>query len=377
MLFIYLGTGWFIGIWLASALQPPVEILLLCGLVPIFGLLLWRDNRRARLIWLGGLCAVIGGARYLGSIPHFDQSSLSTYNDRGAVTVEGVIDAEPDVRDTYINLRIQADRITLPDQTTYSINGLLLTRPSRPNEFRYGDRVRVSGKLIAPPEFATFSYKDFLARQGIHSMIDRPRVTTLAHDQGSPILAAIFAFRGRARTVIAQILPEPSASLLTGILLGDDAGLPADVQNDFRLTGTTHIIAISGYNITILIGLMAAITIRFVGRRRAFYVMVIGLSAYAVMVGGSASVVRATVMGLLMLWADYLGRQYAAPECAVCVRPRHDSHRSEHAVRHRLSTELRRDAGPDDVRAPVCDSSRKTIDALVQQRLSRGRRWAC
>jgi competence protein ComEC len=313
MLFIYLGTGWFIGIWLASALQPPIEVLLLCGLVPILGLILWRGDRRARLIWLGALLAVIGGARYLGSIPQFDQTSLSTYNDRGAVTIEGVIDAEPDVRDTYINLRIQADQITLPDRTTYSINGLLLTKPSRPADFKYGDRVRVSGELIAPPEFATFSYKDFLARQGIHSMIDRPRVTTLVHDQGSPILAAIFAFRGRARTVIAQILPEPSASLLTGILLGDDSGLPADVQNDFRLTGTTHIIAISGYNITILIGLMAMITIRFVGRRRAFYVMVIGLTAYAVMVGGSASVVRATVMGLLMLWANYLGRQYAAP----------------------------------------------------------------
>jgi len=313
MIFIYLGTGWFIGIWLASALQPPIEILLLCGLIPIFGLILWRGNRRARLIWLGALFAVIGGVRYLGSIPQFDQTSLSTYNDRGAVTVEGVIDSEPDVRDTYINLRIQADQITLPDKTTYSINGLLLTRPSRPADFKYGDRVRVSGELIAPPEFATFSYKDFLARQGIHSMIDRPRITTLAHDQGSPILAAIFAFRDRARTVIAQILPEPSASLLTGILLGDDSGLPADVQNDFRLTGTTHIIAISGYNITILIGLMAMITIRFVGRRRAFYVMVIGLTAYAVMVGGSASVVRATVMGLLMLWATYLGRQYAAP----------------------------------------------------------------
>ena len=310
---IYLGTGWFIGVWLASALQPPIEILLLGGLLPIFGLILWRGDRRARLIWLGGLCAVIGGARYLGSLPQFDQTSLSTYNDRGAVTVEGVIDAEPDVRDTYINLRVKADRITLPDKTAYSINGLLLTKPSRPNEFRYGDRVRVIGELIAPPEFATFSYKDFLARQGVYSLIDRPRVTLLAHDQGSPILAAIFAFRGRARTVIAQILPEPSASLLTGILLGDDAGLPVDVQNDFRSTGTTHIIAISGYNITILIGLLSAITIGFVGLRRAFYIMVIGLTAYAVMVGGSASVVRATVMGLLMLWADYLGRQYAAP----------------------------------------------------------------
>ncbi|CAG0961395.1 ComE operon protein 3 [Anaerolineae bacterium] len=313
MPFIYLGTGWFIGIWAASALSLPIEILLLFGLIAFIGFALWRDSRRAKLMWLGVLFAALGGGRYLLSVPHFDHTSLSTYNNTGEVTLEGVIVAEPDVRDTYINLRINADRLTLPDQQTYSINGLLLTRPSRPNEFRYGDRVRASGELVAPPEFATFSYKDFLARQGIYSMIDRPRVSLIAHDQGSPILAAIFGFRAHARDVIAQILPEPSASLLTGILLGDDAGLPVDVQNDFRSTGTTHIIAISGYNITILIGLMSAVTIGFVGRRRAFFVMLIGLTAYAIMVGGSASVVRATVMGLLLLWADYLGRQYAAP----------------------------------------------------------------
>jgi competence protein ComEC len=106
--------------------------------------------------------------------------------------------------------------------------------------------VRVTGELVAPPEFATFSYRDYLAQQGIYSMIDRPRVVVLGRDQGSPLLAAVYAFRDRARTVIARILPEPQASLLTGILLGDDNGLPQDVQDKFRRTGTTDIIAISG-----------------------------------------------------------------------------------------------------------------------------------
>jgi competence protein ComEC len=313
MPFVYLGTGWLIGIWSTSAVSLPIEVLILAGLIALIGFALWRDSRRAKLMWLGVLFAALGGGRYLLSVPHFDQSSLSTYNNVGEVTVEGVIEADPDVRDTYINLRIKSERLTLPDETTHPIEGLLFTRPSRPNEFRYGDRVRVSGELIPPPEFATFSYKDFLARQGIYSMIDRPRIVVLEHDQGSPLLAAIFDFRVRARAVIGQILPEPSASLLTGILLGDDSGLPQSVQDEFRRTGTTHIIAISGYNITILIGILSTITVGFMGRRRAFYVMVLGLSVYAVMVGGSASVVRATIMGLLLLWADHLGRQYAAP----------------------------------------------------------------
>ena len=123
-------------------------------------------------------------------------------------------------------------------------------RPSRPAEFRYGDRVRVTGQLSAPPEFATFNYADYLARQGVYSLIDRPQVKVLAHDQGNPILSAIYAFRNRAYVVIQQILPEPQASLLSGILLGIDAGLPASVQEDFRVTGTSHIIAISAVTIS-------------------------------------------------------------------------------------------------------------------------------
>jgi competence protein ComEC len=102
------------------------------------------------------------------------------------------------------------------------------------------------GKLHDSPEFTTFSYAGFLAQQGVYSMIDRPRISVLDHDRGTPILDIIYGFRNHAYVVIRQILPEPQASLLSGILLGVDAGLPLVVQEDFRETGTTHIIAISG-----------------------------------------------------------------------------------------------------------------------------------
>jgi competence protein ComEC len=263
-------------------------------------------------VWIAVFCALLGGIRYDLALPHFDQNSLSTYNNSGRVTLEGVIDSDPDVRDTYINLRVSADQLTLPDGSARPIEGSVLVRPGRPADFQYGDRVRVSGELLAPPEFATFSYKDYLARQGIYAMIDRPQMTLIAPDQGSPILATIYAFKDRARDVINHILPEPEASLLDGILLGDDAGLPADVQAEFRLTGTTHIIAISGYNITILVSILSALTIRLVGRRRSFPILVLGLIAYTIMVGASASVVRASLMGILTLVAIYFGRQSLA-----------------------------------------------------------------
>ncbi len=199
---VYLGTGWFIGIWIASLLHLPIEALLLAAIAPILGLVLWRGDQRARLIWLSVFAAILGGLRFAISVPHFDQNSLATYNGIGGVTLEGVIDAPPDVRDTYINLRVKADQLTLPDKSSRPINGVVLVRPGRPAEFHYGDRVRVTGELTTPPEFATFSYADFLARQGVYSLIDRPRISVLEQDRGSPLLAAIYAFRARAYCVV-------------------------------------------------------------------------------------------------------------------------------------------------------------------------------
>ena len=71
-------------------------------------------------------------------------------------------------------------------------------------------------------------------------------MTTLARGQGFAPLGWLYAFKVRAKNVIAQILPEPQASLLTGILLGDDSGVPKSLQDAFRITGTSHILAISG-----------------------------------------------------------------------------------------------------------------------------------
>jgi hypothetical protein len=80
---------------------------------------------------------------------------------------------------------------------------------------------------------------------GDYSLIDRPRVSVLEHDRGNPILDIIYGFRNRAYVVIQQILPEPQASLLSGIFLGVDAGLPVVVKEDFRITDMSRIIVMS------------------------------------------------------------------------------------------------------------------------------------
>jgi competence protein ComEC len=173
------------------------------------------------------------------------------------VIVEGVVVGKPEARDRYTNLRVEADHLlisNLSDSVTRTVKGLVLIQVPPFTDFCYGDRVRAEGKLQTPTNTSDFGYREYLARQDVYStphlrfgagVMSRQRVTVLAHDQGFVPLEWLYSFKARAKNVIAQILPEPQASLLAGILLRDDSGIPRSVQDAFRITGTSHIIAIS------------------------------------------------------------------------------------------------------------------------------------
>jgi competence protein ComEC len=167
--------------------------------------------------------------------------------------------------------------------------------------------------LETPPVLEGFSYKDYLARQDIHSLIQRAQVTFLAENQAKRWRYYLFTFKRYAQSTIARILPEPQAALLTGILLGVETGIPADLMDDFSATGTTHIIAISGFNMTIVSAIFAGLAQRLFDKRRAVWVAMAGVAIYTVFVGASAAVVRAALMGIIYLWACYLGRGTYAP----------------------------------------------------------------
>jgi len=128
---IALGLSWLAGIALAQWLQPPLPALGLLALPALAVALLWRRERGPRLAAACALALLAGGARLLWAIPHFGPGDLAAYNDRGRVTLVGVVDDEPDVRDTYQNLRLRMatrprpipkqDGYSIPKQDGYSI----------------------------------------------------------------------------------------------------------------------------------------------------------------------------------------------------------------------------------------------------------------
>ncbi len=264
------------------------------------------------------LFALLGAGRYVIAIPHFDAGHVASYTDTPDVVLDGVVAGEPDVRDRTTNLRVAARRLQI-DGMWRDVEGWVLVQTGRYPAHAYGDVLRISGNLETPPVFEDFSYKDYLARQGVYTMMRRPYIEKIGHEVSNPLRAGIYALKARAQKVIAAIFPEPEASLLAGILLGIERGIPKDVMDAFSQTNTTHIIAISGFNITILAGIFAAIAGRLLGRRRATPMVIAGIALYTILVGAGAAVVRAAFMGVLYVIAIHYGRQSDALNSLVAA----------------------------------------------------------
>ena len=249
---VAVSLAFLLGIALSGAAGAPWpgELLLLSALLPAGVLLLWRD-RRGFFASVCGVAFLLGCARYQGAVAA-PRDALARYNDLKAVTLQGVVSAPPDVRDNGANLRIEVARVRPGTQPCADVcdwapvEGLVLAKLARFGAYQYGDQLELSGALRPPPSQGDSSYADFLARQDIYSLMDRPRALRLASGQGNPLFAALYALRERAHTIIAQSLPEPQAGLLSGILLGLARDIPAPTVAAFNRTSTSHIIAISG-----------------------------------------------------------------------------------------------------------------------------------
>ena len=104
-------------------------------------------------------------------------------------------------------------------------------------------------------------------------------------------------------------MPEPHSAFLGGITIGAREGLPESLQEKFRTTGVAHIVALSGYNITIVAETIM-LFLSFLPQYLAIGGGVIGVILFAIMTGASATVLRASIMALLALTARATGRIY-------------------------------------------------------------------
>jgi competence protein ComEC len=310
MLFYLLCSAWILGIVLGRALPLGFLQWLALAAIALAAVILFRRVKLYRLAFSALAILFAGAVRLQLQLPQIDASHVSFYNNlRSEVRLTGVIASDPEAREGYTRFQVKVERIRIPAlELAAPVDGLVLVHASRLTEWRYGDWVRVYGELEEPPGDLDFDYARVLANEGIYSWMPSASLDLLEHGHGNPLLSAIYRLRAHLLRVIMRNFPDPEAQLMAGILLGVEGGISRSTREAFNKTGTTHIIAISGFNLTLLAQASIRLSGRWLGRRRGAVAAIALILAYTVMVGADPPVVRAAIMASFGLIAGYIGR---------------------------------------------------------------------
>ena len=254
---------------------------------------------------------------------HYQQIELGIMNDElrklnnleQNITLIGVVSTEPDLREKSQKLII---KIKLAEGSPLEAEDKVLVTTGRYPEYQYGDKLKIIGKLEAPPVFEGFNYQDYLKKDGIYSVMGFPEIELASQNFGSPVYKVLFSFKNKFKEISRQFISPPQEGILEALIFGDEENISQDWKNKLNITGTRHIAAVSGMNITIISFLILNFLLLLgFWRNQAFYFTIILLTLYILMIGAPASAVRAGIMAGLFLLAQHLGRASQAGRLVV------------------------------------------------------------
>lgn len=236
-------------------------------------------------------------------------TDLESHATGTTVTLSGWIIEAPDVRPTVTKFTISVNSLT-EKNGTHDVRGRVLFNDiSAWPPLLYGDHVTVKGKLQIPEIIDGFDYPHYLELRGIRTVITRGTIEKIDAVSPPPSWAKPWKFIGILTTLrttvenqVGLVLPEPHASLLAGLLTGTRRGLSQKLSDNFRRAGLTHIVAVSGYNVTIILALFGGMLF-WIPIKKRFLPLSLAACLFALFVGAGAPVVRATIMGILGLLA--------------------------------------------------------------------------
>ena len=291
-------AGW-LGLGLASFV-----ILGACG-IALTALFLPARSMAVGAVAVACLLGVILGGIRGSAAPTVGPGDVAALQPGATVRVTGVVADDPVPRGTTEDVVL--DVITADGSPR---DGQLLVGVPRSVVVRAGDEVAVEVQLRGPPLNANeAAYRERLRRQGVGALGRAYEVSVLGH-RSNPVGEVFAGLREWLLNGLVTTVPEPEASLAAGILLGVRAGIDPAIRDAFAIAGLSHVVAISGWNVAIVVVLLGGLTKPL--RRRAGPVVpaVLALAAvagYVVLVGASPAVVRAALMAAALVLARLAG----------------------------------------------------------------------
>ncbi len=277
-------AGWAIaaflsGLALAGGRLPPFYFWLAAAAL---GVAAWLTHRR---IWIAPviLPALLAGIAYYGAYFRLKYSGWNL----PAGEFSAVVVTEPQ----FTKTGSQAEIILNPPH-----RGRMLAWFPAAKEVNFGDKLRGQGSI-----FPAAAEKD------LPRIMFRGLEITAA-GRGNPAVGSLLRVKTASLDLIRRALPAKEASFMEGVLLGYRNDFSEGLQTDMKLSGTTHLVALSGYNISILVLAVHSLFLGLLSRRQAFFLVAAAVLLFSILAGAESSIVRAAVMGLALLLAKVLGR---------------------------------------------------------------------
>jgi competence protein ComEC len=192
-------------------------------------------------------------------------------------------------------------------------------------DYKYGDEINFTGKLKKPENFLTdqgktFDYVNYLRKDGIFYAMSYPTIEIVSHGHGNKIQSVLFSAKEKFLEKMNLVIPNPENIFMGGLILGEKASFSQAFRQSFVNTGTIHIVALSGYNVTIvaewIMKLFAFLPLNF-----GIGLGILAIILFILMTGGSSTAIRAGIMATLALVARATGRNYDVARALIlaCV----------------------------------------------------------
>ena len=228
----------------------------------------------------------------------------NVYKDGEELTLIAIVDSnkeEKEYKDTY------------KIKTEYKDTNLILSvNKNKDIELEYGDKILIKGEFVEPSEarnYGGFDYKEYLKSIKIHGTIKAENIEILAKNSNNPIFTFANNINLKIKENINKLIPEKYSAIFTGLILGDTSKVEEEVNDDFKIANISHVLAISGMHITYIVIGIELLLKKGIGKRKTRIITIIILVMYMFITGFTPSVVRASIMGIIMLISKLIHRK--------------------------------------------------------------------
>ena len=176
----------------------------------------------------------------------------------------------------------------------------------------YGDKIFITGEFQEPQGMRNeggFNYKEYLKSLNIYGSVKAKNIKVIEQKKGNIFMNFTYKISDEIKENIEEFMGEKYSGLLLGLLLGDSSKIDENMEENFKITSLTHILAVSGAQVSYIIAAMYSLLKRKIGIQKTRVVIIASLIFYTALTGFSPSIVRAGIMGIILMISGLVFRK--------------------------------------------------------------------